>query len=471
MTELDDYVKIGNIYNSIILKQYIDNSKDEYDENIRDYIYYRIKYNIDSDIDPLFIPYIEEDYKIDGLYYSNSLMFISKSTINYYDDINDNNIIERIETKMLVMIFPYIEVNEEKNGYNSGFKLVYTFNNFNNFNDLSLSQELYLEIENGEIKLESNNILSIKYIDEYNENRPTELKINFGADEFFVVYQNNLLQWNETNRNDCFNNFNKKCIYKESNFNVDGSDYTEKLEDNDNFVENDEELDQYFINDDNKNDEFYTLINYLNQYLNTNQDTIFQSFIRIKGYNDIDFTYIYPVQECSPPEIIPDEPLYYQKIYSKDEKKEINNKVYIRFPFCSGFLLFGNEIKVPTKQEEGIGEETVINYEELKTLLENQYYVNLTDVLLKIINEEPINDSFFSIYIGNKSIRLNDTNETIEENYEKFKIKVENYINEEKNKNMLTELETIEDCYNNKENINNIYLSIFITIFYSFKFS
>ena len=107
-------------------------------EEIAQYILDRIEGNDDG----LYVPKIDVDTsKLKGLEYSNSIMFLCNSKIN--EEKKD----------MLVMIFPFAEVNEDNNGIISGFKLVYSTSKDINYADIALKEDTKLENKSSKIIL------------------------------------------------------------------------------------------------------------------------------------------------------------------------------------------------------------------------------------------------------------------------------------------------------------------------------
>lgn len=362
-------------------------------DQIAQYILDRIKGG-NTQVDELYVPYIDEDLsELKGLDYRNSIMFLCKSTINVNSSIDELK-------DMLVMIFPFAQVNDDNNDIISGFKLVYSTNSDINYADITLQNDTILELE-----LDDNNKIKIKIVSNeliVNTNDNDVLKINFNIDTFYEVFTNNMYEWNEITRNEYFNKLNGKYIYNKDNFIEDGKNYD---------FNTDYFLFNYDLDDTlpNSNYEFHTLVNYNN--------TTVRSFVKIKDYSESEIKIYETVLNVYTPLFNSRYKHSNYQIFNK-ETKEINDKTYIYIPYCSGLLNFDVPIYVKT-YENVAGFDP--NYSDLKIKLENLYYLNFTDVLCMTLDkQEFINNSNSNItqilyysendnyYVYKTSKKLND---------------------------------------------------------------
>ena len=385
MSKLKEYKRIGKMFNRRVIRDIGD---------VGDYILSKIK----GDTSSLYKPYIDSsDKKLKGLNYDNSIMFLCKSQCT----ITNLNIDEKRD--MLVMIFPYVEVNDSNNDIISGFRLVFSINSVDNYNDITLSNEAELVLDNNnEIELD-NDCLTVNCTYKENKNEyVAQLKIDFGSsstDTFYAAFQIYTHDWNVHNRNDVFINLfsSTKCIYNKKNFDIKEQD--DIAEEYDNVIFS-YDLDKTLINNNDYDHEFYTLINY------NNVETV-QCFAIIRGYKK-EIIQLYTTNLGSNYIDVKENSQFKYSNCQLIERKaiKINDKECLYIPFCSGFLYLTETIPVKYEIDDSVaGNNVFYDYKDLKQRLENLYYLNFTDTLcMPLIEQE-----FYDLNIIDNS---KDTNTT-----------------------------------------------------------
>ena len=133
--------------------------------------------------------------------------------------------------------------------------------------------------------------------------------------------------------------------------------------------------------------------------------------------------------------------------------------------------IYNNSVRIPV--ESIINDYFPCDCKTSETVNEENYYTNDVFSFMALYKDEkPIEETdntHFTIFIGNDSIRLNDTKEQFDDVYTKFKTKVENTINSIVEKVNDIESLTIQQCYGNTDNIHSVFVSIFIEYEYKYK--
>jgi len=196
----------------------------------------------------------------------------------------------------------------------------------------------------------------------------------------------------------------------------------------------------------------------------------------IKSNENYNFNFINPASGVTPTTL---------NLSKNDDSVVINNSITL--DNCISFLNSDEEEDSIIIRNEKIGEnDNVVIYISKQKDIEinslacnskvesdlplcNKYNCELMAIYedTSITDNEPVTQDdqpFFRIFIGNKSIRLNDTSDSINTAYTKFENSIKTYVNMNENNTI-----KLEDLYNNLTILSSIYLSVFICYRYEYQ--